>query len=42
MKYFTNEPEQFQYWSKQDADDYVSVIKKTLKDYLPEQATTKG
>lgn len=42
MKYFTNEPEKFQYWSKQDADDYVETIKKTLKDYLPEKTTTEG
>ncbi|HRJ54594.1 MAG TPA: DUF262 domain-containing protein [Candidatus Thiothrix moscowensis] len=41
LKAFTNEPEQFHYWSKQDADDYVTTIKKTLKDYLPEKTTTE-
>lgn len=42
LKAFTNEPEQFHYWSKQDADDYVATIKKTLKDYLPEQTAIEG
>lgn len=42
MKYFTEHPSQFYFWSRQDANNYLDVIRKTLKDYLPEQLSTKG
>lgn len=39
MKYFTQYPAQFYYWGKNDAEDYLSVIKRTLEASL---LTEKG
>jgi hypothetical protein len=34
LKYFTNYPSQFYFWSKSDADSYLKAIKKNLEESL--------
>ena len=36
LKYYTKFPSKLDYWTKDDAADYLSVIESTLKDYLKE------
>jgi hypothetical protein len=37
MKYYTKKPRNLYQWTEQDADNYLSAIKKTLGRYLPQE-----
>ena len=37
LKYYSEDASQIHYWSQKDRLDYLSAIKKTLKEYLREE-----
>jgi len=40
LKYYNDKPstQQYYFWGKEDRDNYLKEIKKTLKDYLPQES----
>ena len=35
LKYYSKDPSQIYYWSETDREDYIRMIEKTLREYLP-------
>ncbi|MBP1646146.1 MAG: hypothetical protein H6Q16_1721 [Bacteroidetes bacterium] len=40
LKYYSNKMGEIMYWSNNDAKDYLTAIKTTLKDFLPKEVIT--
>lgn len=37
LKYYSKDPSQIHYWSRNDREDYFNAIKRTLAEYLPKE-----